>query len=526
MSGTETVDAPTTRVVDARSILVAVGALMLCWMLLMPPGSGPDEPGHLVRAGAVVRGDLGNENYYPLPDRYQVAEPGCYAFQPMVPVTCAATPAHSGATLDLPTNAGPYPIWGHGAFGVTTLLPVLDPVWSARLGGVLFATLLVGCSLARAATSGRLTAAGLLLGLTPMAWSTFGTVNPSSMVIAGAVALWIGLLVVGDESLPLVLGAGWLTAVGWAALVLPRRDGLVWACITLVIALAATHRTTASWWRTLSRGQQVVIAGSTLVTIAWGALSDSRSTQMVVLAPLLVAAVDSWRWWWHRPAQTTATRYGSGAVLALAALVATYVLIGTRPGGWNTGLAIDIVMQTDENLVEAIGVLGWLDTVVPVGVVYLWLIAIGMLVGAALLADVRDELIWAGVLAAAIAVTSWVLELVQGNVSGLYWQGRYSLPLLAGVPLLLARSLPVRRDRLDVVGRTVGVMALVIINIAAWATARRFGVGTSGSLLPWRWDTPIQPVPPVLLLLAHAGASVWIAVLLWQGTRTGAPNDG
>ncbi len=307
---------------------------------------------------------------------------------------------------------------------------------------------------------------------------------------------------------------------------LPRRDGLVWASITLVVALAATRHTTPSWWRTLSRGQQVVIVGSALVTMVWGALSDSRSTQMVVLAPVLVAAAEAWRWWWRRPTQTTATRWGSGAFLVLAGIAATVVLIATRPGGWDTDLAIDVVMQTDENLVEAIGVLGWLDTVVPLGVVYLWLVAIGILVGAALLADARDGLIWAGVLTAAMALTSWVLELVHGNTSGLYWQGRYSIPLLVGVPLLLAHSLTIRRDRMDVIGRVVGVVALVVVNVAAWAAARRFGVGTSGSLLPWRWDTPIQPVPPLLLLVAHAAASVWVVTLVWPGGRHAASNEG
>jgi len=245
---------------------------------------------------------------------------------------------------------------------------------------------------------------------------------------------------------------------------------------------------------------------------------------------LLVVAVEAWRWWWNRPAQTTATRVGSGVVVALVALAATFVLIDTRPGGWNTDLAVDIVMQTDENLVEAIGVLGWLDTVVPMGTVFVWLIAVGILFGAALVAGAGRGLIWAVVLAASIVLTSWVLELVQGNVSGLYWQGRYSIPLLVGVPLLIAGSLASARGvdirGRTVVARTVTVVALVIVNVGAWAAARRFGVGTSGSLLPWRWDTPIQPAPPVLLLVVHAAASIWIVTLLWRGQRPSAANEG
>jgi hypothetical protein len=258
----------------------------------------------------------------------------------------------------------------------------------------------------------------------------------------------------------------------------------------------------------------------------WGALSDSRATQMVVLAPLLIVAVELWRNWWHRPAQTTAIRSVGVAVGLAVGTVATYALIDTRPGGWNTDIAVDVVMQTDENLVEAIGVLGWLDTVVPAGAVDLWLLAIGALVGAAILAGSRDALIWAAVLAGATVLTSWVLELVQGNSSGLYWQGRYSLPLLAGVPVIVARSLDLRRARADTVARAIGVAALTIVNVAAWAAARRFGVGTSGSVLPWRWNTPIQPVQPLVLLVAHAAASVWLGALLLPWSRPGAANHG
>ncbi len=499
--------------------------LALCWLLLMPPGSGPDEAGHLVRAGAVVRGDLGDENFYTLPDRYRVAEPGCYAFQPTVSAECSAVPVHTGATLDLATNAGPYPVWGHALFGAPTLLPGLDPIWWARLVGAAAAVALVGLSFVRATGVAPAAAVGLLMGITPMAWSTFGTVNPSSIVIAGAIALWTGLLLPDrpDRAIGVTAtfpSAGWLTAVGWAALVLPRRDGLVWASITLVIALVATRRTFVEWWRPLTRVQQVLIVAPTVVTMLWGALSDSRSTQFVVIAPVFVLVAEGWRWWWRRPAQTPATRFGASVALGALGVLAAFGLIATRPGGWNTTLAIDIVMQTDDNLVEAIGVLGWLDTVVPAVVVDLWLVAFGMLLAAALARRRYSAVTWAVTLAATIVVTSWVLELVQGNPSGLYWQGRYSIPLLVGVPVLLTSGMRRAREYPDLTLGVVGLLALVLLNVAAWAAARRFGVGTSGSYLPTRWDTTIQPVAPVFLLTAHAAATAWLAHLLMGVPRS------
>lgn len=517
---------------NGAAVFVGVGILTLCWMLLMPPGSGPDEPGHLVRAGAVVRGEFGDDDVFSLSDSYQIAEPGCYAFQPAVPASCALNPSRTGATLDLPSRAGEYPVWGHAVVGVPTLLPVLEPLWWARAAGAAVATLLVGGALAHAMRLHRPATAGLLLGVTPMAWSTFGTVNPSSFAIAGSVALWTGLLVRHDDdtatnNTAVWLDARWLTAIGWATLTLPRRDGLVWACITLTIALVATQRPALSWWRSFSRAQQATIAASTAVTMVWGALSDSRSTQFVVVAPLLIAATEAWRWWWDRPVHTGATRWGTAAAASALGLLATYVVIDTRPGGWDTDLAVDLVMQTDDNIVEAIGVLGWLDTVVPAGAVYLWLIALGMLLAAALMAGSIRPVVWAAVLTGATITTSWVLELVQGNTSGTYWQGRYSIPLIVGIPLLLSIA---GRDRagqtgIPVVHRVVGVSGLIVVNIAAWAAARRFGVGITGSLLPWRWDTAIQPIPPVLLLTVHAAASLWLASTLLRPSAA-APNHG
>ena len=113
--------------------------------------------------------------------------------------------------------------------------------------------------------------------------------------------------------------------------------------------------------------------------------------------------------------------------------------------------------------------------------------------------------------AAATVLTSWTFELVQGNTSGTYWQGRYSLPLLVGVPLVLAFRAGRSADRLVA---PVTVASLLFVNVAAWAAARRWGVGHAGSHLPWRWDTALQPVHPLLVLLVMAGASAALAVAI------------
>jgi hypothetical protein len=181
------------------------------------------------------------------------------------------------------------------------------------------------------------------------------------------------------------------------------------------------------------------------------------------------------------------------------------VALARRPGGWDWSLARAVVGQTGTHLVEAIGVLGWLDAPLPWLVVVGWIAVVGVLLAGALATEVRSPLTAVGVLVVAVS-TSWVFELLQGNATGRYWQGRYSLPLLVGIPIVLAGAVRSRQ-----VTRTAVVMALVLLNAALWAAARRWGVGLQGSLRPWDWDTPHTPLPTLIVLVAHALGSVALA---------------
>ena len=127
-------DSATDRRVEIQ-LLAALGALVVCWMLLMPPGAGPDEPAHVVRAGAIAQGDFADRRDFELPVRYAVAEPACYAFTPQFSASCAGIPVFDGSTTVLRTAAGGYPPTGHAWYAAFTRLPLLDAVWWARIGG-------------------------------------------------------------------------------------------------------------------------------------------------------------------------------------------------------------------------------------------------------------------------------------------------------------------------------------------------------------------------------------------------------
>lgn len=498
-------------------LLILVAGITICWILLIHPGGGPDEPSHLVRAGAVARGhlqgsDLGNSiEGFQLPDSYLLPET-CYAFNPLQPVTCAAPTAHIGSSIELPTTADEYPIWSHLAVGVASRLPGLNPIWWARLAGGLIASALLAWSLLALRPERQLARAGVLLAVTPMAWFTFAIVNPSSVAIGGAIALWTGLLTGASTNSPRHIA--WMTAFGWAALALPRRDGLIWACIALIIANLATGQSTGRVWRSLTHGPRGIIAVSTATIVVWGLTNDDRVSRMVAFAPLVVVAFEVIRAKWDTPTTTARGRRLIVASLVVAAATGGGVILRLRPGGWNPDLTRRVVGETGYNVIEAIGVLGWLDTSLPELALAAWFVALGIVAATALFDSTAHLWLAAGLLGSVFA-TSWAFELFNGDPSGTYWQGRYSLPLLVGVPILLARApIPPHVDRS--VGPLVGVAALVIMNVAAWATARRFGVGVEGSLLPWDWETPFAPIDPAFTLLALAIFSIGLVVVLFE----------
>lgn len=506
------------RLADPAGPAVVLGALLLVvlsWTFAVPPGAGADEPGHLVRAGAVVRGDWSGDDVgelslesHVLPDSYVVPDT-CYAFQPDVPVSCAPPVERTGADVVLTTRADEYQVWPHLVYGVPTLLPGPAAIWWARLAGALLAVGLVGGALLHAGTTAR--RAGVAVAVTPMAFGTFATVNPSTFAIAGAVAVWTVAVRRGTWS----TSGTWLLAAGWAAMSLSRRDGLVWAVLVVVVLQWAMGWSSLDRWRSMPWGPRLVIAASSAVTVVWGLTNDSRVSQLVALSPLALVASELARSYWvRRSSRGQRVVFAVGVAAAVAAVIA--VALSRRPGGWDSGLARRVVGQTGTHLVEAIGVLGWLDAPLPWLVTVGWVGVVGVLAAGALVTESRRPIVALAVLAVAV-VTSWVFELLHGNATGRYWQGRYSLPLLVGIPIVLTTAVRSRR-----VGRLGVIAAMVLLNAALWAVARRWGVGVQGSLRPWDWDTPHTPLPTVVLLVVHAAAST---VLAWASIRPERATD-
>jgi hypothetical protein len=97
---------------------------------------------------------------------------------------------------------------------------------------------------------------------------------------------------------------------------------------------------------------------------------------------------------------------------------------------------------------------------------------------------------------------------------GYFWQGRYLLPLAAGVPILAGVGAGRTATAIPRVTRFAAVIA-VALAVAQWLALaqllRRYSVGTDGTI--WfftaaRWDPPV----PALVLLVAAAALLALAV--------------
>jgi hypothetical protein len=533
-----------------------LGALALCWVLLTPPGAGPDEPSHLYRAGELAEGhwdELLVTSLDPaivtheLPAEYAVPEPACYFQQPTVSVDCAvgtkAEPAEPGRPVLVATTADNYPVWGHVPSAIATWLPGDGGIWAARIGSAAVAMALVAGAATMAARRSMLALTGVLVALTPMAWSTFAQVNPSAIATAGAVAVWVALA---------TRQPGWLLAAGWAALALPRRDGLIWAClIAAAVTVVCGRGVLEQIWHDRRRlaGPLALIAVATLVTLVWDVTAAARIIRLGVLAPLAAAGGWAIRWGWDRLAGRGRLRAAYAAAVAAGGALGVAAAFVKRPGGWNRELSEAVVKETRRHLTEAIGVLGWLDTPLPRWATVGWVVLVGVLVVVAVRARARQALGLAAAAFGLAVVTMWVFELQEGSDYARYWQGRYSLPLLAGIPIALTTlrspsnsvagqvdeptsspatesgspsvagqlgdpaTCPATESR---VAWATGAGALLLVNVAAWAAARRWAVGINGTHRPWKWGAELFAVHPLPVLVAHAFVSGLIALLLFD----------
>jgi Predicted membrane protein (DUF2142) len=452
-------------------LITALGCL---WALASPLFSVPDEPAHTIRAAAAARGQIlpGERTERGFSAMVEVpaiiakssAVPVCYLFRGDIPAGCAMSFSGSTRTVPAETNAGFYPPVFYAVVGAPSVpFPSATGIYlmrgvSAAICGALLASAVAS---ALALRRPRLLVTGIAFAVTPMVLFLAGSINPNGVEIAAAVCLWVSLGVA-------------LTNPDGARGRLMTRVGVSGS----ILALS----------RPLSPMFVALIGAALLIMFGWRPMLDLVRDRRGQIAAAAVAL----------------------ASLSTLVWVTAFGTLDQTPGGGvtNAPLLHNVRLSAGKIPVEVdqmIGVFGWLDTGAATVSVYAWLFGVATLLLVGLASSGRREAAVLIAIVVAVVALPVALEAPRAATQGFPWQGRYTLPLAVGLPIL--SSLQVDRARL-LPGRMVRSLSATLLALFVagqlyahfWST-RRYTAGVKGTL-NWLTADGWHPAVPVWLLFA------------------------
>jgi hypothetical protein len=480
-------------------LVTILGAM---WGFANPPFAGPDEPAHVIRAHALAHGQLtGNEPSRQTKrteeqDVLVVRAPGiylstsgtlCFPFHRDTSASCLRF-AGSSRDTDVATSAARHPPAYYGVVGVASWLfaPGEAVVYLMRFIGALImgAFAATAITAVRRAAAPRIVAAGVLLAFTPMTLFVSGVVNPSVSEVAASLTFWVaGLVLVSgsheqlDKRLVTVLG------IAGCVLALSRQLGPLWLALIALTLLCMTSRRLlvnlahSNWARLWG----ALIVASAFAQLAWDAIVN----------PLDVA---------QRPQR--------------ANIATAEILRNTFGASWG-------------RVQEMIGSFGWLDTPSPALTWVPWIAAVGFVFLLAVMwSRRRDVAILIGLLIAVIAVPALLESARYEDSGGYFWQGRYTLPLAVGIPILATIALAsTERGRQLATRRLMFAIGTVVAVAHVFAFAqnlRRYTVGYDGEIQYWKHPAWSPPVSSLLLTIAY---TIVVIGFVWWVFASSAPMD-
>jgi hypothetical protein len=478
---------------------VSLFAVFTAWALANPLTAAPDEPAHATKAAAVVHGQLVGEMYDPehpgwghvtIPAvvAFTTQMPNCFAFKPEVTADCLpplpADPEPLTQTISTASTYNPVYYW---PVGLPSLVPTgAWTVYAMRLVSAALCAAALAWAFAQAGTvrdRGWVTTA-TLVALTPMVVYLGGAINPASLEIAAAVALWVSLsvLVRDDDTSRLTSRLAGVAVIGAVFVNLRGLSPLFLA----IIALATVA--TVPWART------------------WRVLRARTAWPWVALVG--IASVCALLW-----TRTAGTLDSDGVVHHPTLTFWTAVQ-------WSLG-------DTSVYVTNMLGQFGWVDTNLPSWVLMLVALTGGSVVLLALaVGNRRERLVLLG-LAVVTVVVPVVIHASQAPYLGIVWQGRYFLPAAVGLPVLsgfvLGSALGAPGSAL--VRRAVlllGSSWLVCQVTAFLVNVHRYQKGTDEAwwgVVPDQWNPPL---PVSLLLVVLVVGLLALVALCVRAARPGA----
>jgi hypothetical protein len=468
---------------NAVKIGVAFFSLMVVWSFLSPLFSGPDEPSNFIRSAAVVRGEWIGENYpasieksywttyVDIDPQFGVANsiPWCFAPFPERPGCGIAV--ENAPIVDIPpwTNMGRYPplpfvISGIGTvFGATNL-----SVYVARAMTSFASALLIACS-AYAIMRRKQSMVGLLVAITPGTVFLASAMNPSAIEMCSAIALWSILPSIHQsESTDRVIKIMFIIA--GAALIATRPIGVViYAMVSVVSWVAYGNSKPVSFF--MANKPALIAHGMTAAFMAWW-----------------YVAVYSF--------QTTPS-----------------LTAGSEKLSFTTQLTRSI-NHIPELLDHVVGNFGWLDTPIPRGALWLYVIGTAILITTSMKKIGQRN--WLALILLLMTVIFMSIAIDMNFYAMFGWfgaQGRHIAPVLVGLPLIVFSQFALgNRIRFAVI-----IGWSVVMVWAGLGALRRYTVGVNGnntfSMFSERvWNPSIGFGAAVTLLIVASCAVAAIAI--------------
>jgi hypothetical protein len=403
----------------AAFLLIGVG-----WTLVTPLNQAPDELDHVYRAAAVVHGEVfphigayiyGTGGIANVPTGLMRAVISAPCTRLQGPGGCSFASAPRGEVTVVTGEGRMFPFY-YALVGWPSLLSPDRAGWYLmRLDNAVLCALILATAAVVVMSLPRrplVLAAVMLVGLVPGALTVTGAVNSSGLEVSAALCFWAVLLaLINDNS---ALSRRLLVCLAVAAAVvlsLTREYDWLWAILAMVLALATAGREQRrSFLRSgVARVILLVLAVSAVVTEIWSVTFKAYVVYPVQSLPLGLA------------------------------------------GAARTSLA-----GTPKMLAETLGDLAVLP---PVLADVCWVLAVAAVVVIGFASSRRAGLLVVAGVALVVAIPFVITVGGYLHPSLGWWEGRYTLPLAVGVPLLaVARGRPGQPER-----RVVILLAWVIL---------------------------------------------------------------
>jgi hypothetical protein len=478
--------------------LLAIFVMSSGWALASPVSSIPDEPAHIVKAAAVVRGELVGAQTGDGGPLLAVQVPR--AIEHTNQITCfvrdiTATPKCSplipgdaNEIVSALTTAGLYNPVYYAAVGWPSLLVGgFKAVYGMRLVSALLTSVFL--ALAFSALSrlprNKWATVGLAAAVTPMTLFLSGSVNPNSLEFGttAAIAANLTLLLKGSLKGRALIVPVAATTVAAALLANTKALSLLWM---LVVVVAVLLLGTAAEIKSLLR-RPSVWAGSAVIGLS------------------CVYAL-----WWVASHNSLASKPFDGAGL-----------------GFDAGAEI-MIDRTFLFMQGYIGQFGWLELDAPTGVMALWTAVFFAAVLAGIIYGRGRYRVATIFVSAALLLLPVLLQAVIITDQGMVWQGRYILAIfvpclmIAGMALDNSSPRPWPAPAVPALNTLIVLLAVSHVVTFVWVL-RRYVTGLSMEI---RWIEMLQnpqwqpPLGTLTAVAVFAAGTVLGALLLLRHVRT------